>query len=601
MTQPGRRQLVGSSPIKLKNKNLIKWAIDRAALFVALSVICFAGLTGCASAAANSPNAAAKKAWSNDQYVSPEGDAGTQANAARILNSPDKVCDRVMQVGSACAQVHENPTVNSPVIGTLAANDAVRVVAEGQFCRKTGTSDMDEFAASGDTTPTWVKITSGKVSGWVPARSLFDPEKLALSSMSVADMRDASGSAGKGFSEKAKSNYTVMKGAAGTPVLKDANYPAADKIIATCSTPLPYATLSKDAFTATPTVTSAVNLGTPLSTLDPALAAKASAATAKAVQPPIISAQLEQAAGMMSMIGVKVDKDTQDKAKLAAAVADLLLEMTKESPLTPVEERILGYECLAHCIGKDTVLPPTNPISIYVNWMGTKIAANSSMPYPSIGYTFVVVQDDKTINAMAMPGGPIIITTGMLKFLESESELATILGHEIAHVEERHGMKAAEYASSRHLAKVLRFVKNSSLVDKSIADALAPVVKDLPESVRYQAVSMCQKQIASMFEQDYLKAMTATVENIRNGSSPINECAADLRGMSLARAAGWNPVALQPVLARLKATKGNYGRALSYELRADQAKEVVIFLPPLGAESTEVLTRWKKLESFLSN
>ena len=571
----------------------------RGAVTFVVALMSFTGIVGCASA--EKTTADTKKAWSTDQYVPAEGATGTQANSARILNSPDKVCDRVMQVGSMSACVHKDANVSSPIVGTLVAGDAVRVVAEGQFCRKTGTSSMDEFDSSSDTTPTWVKITSGKVSGWVPARSLFDPEKLAVSSMSVADMRDASGSAGKGFSEKAKINYTVMKGAAGTPVLKDANYPAADKIIATCSTPLPYATLSKDAFTATPTVTSAVNLGTPLSTLDPALAAKASAATAKAVQPPIISAQLEQTAGMMSMIGVKVDKDTQDKAKLAAAVADLLLEMTKESPLTPVEERILGYECLAHCIGKDTVLPPTNPISIYVNWMGTKIAANSSMPYPSIGYTFVVVKDDKTINAMAMPGGPIIITTGMLKFLESESELATILGHEIAHVEERHGMQTAEYASSRHLAKVLRFVKNSSLVDKSIADALAPVVKDLPESVRYQAVSMCQKQIALMFEQDYLQAMTATVENIRNGSSPINECAADLRGMSLARAAGWNPVALQPVLARLKATKGNYGRALSYELRADQAKEVVIFLPPLGAESTEVLTRWKKLESFLSN
>ena len=586
MTQSGRRQLVGNSPIKLKNKNLIKWAIDRAALFVALSVICFAGLTGCASAAANSPNAAAKKAWSNDQYVSPEGDAGTQANAARILNSPDKVCDRVMQVGSACAQVHENPTVNSPVIGTLAANDAVRVVAEGRFYRKTSTSKMDEFAQSGATTPTWVKIKIGNVSGWVPARSLIDPITLARS------LCESSVPAGETPFKKSRNSDRTLKGA---------NYVAADKIIATCSTPLPYATLSTDAFTATPAVTSAVNLGTPLSTLDPALAAQASRATTQEMNPPTNSAKAEEAAGMMSMMGVKVDKDTQDKAKLAAAVADLFLEMTKESPLTPVEERILGYECLAHCIGTDTVLPPTNPISIYVNWMGTKIAANSSMPYPSIGYTFVVVQDDKTINAMAMPGGPIIITTGMLKFLESESELATILGHEIAHVEERHGMQTAEYASSRHLAKVLRFVKNSSLVDKSIADALAPVVKDLPESVRYQAVSMCQKQIALMFEQDYLQAMTATVENIRNGSSPINECAADLRGMSLARAAGWNPVALQPVLARLKATKGNYGRALSYELRADQAKEVVIFLPPLGAESTEVLTRWKKLESFLSN
>ncbi|MEN9669559.1 MAG: putative tartrate transporter, partial [Planctomycetota bacterium] len=307
--------------------------------------------------------------------------------------------------------------------------------------------------------------------------------------------------------------------------------------------------------------------------------------------------------GMMSMIGVKVDKDTQDKAKLAAAVADLLLEMTKESPLTPVEERILGYECLAHCIGKDTVLPPTNPISIYVNWMGTKIAANSSMPYPSIGYTFVVVQDDNTINAMAMPGGPIIITTGMLKFLESESELATILGHEIAHVEERHGMKAAENAGAKKLVKLLDFaqMQASGKLDKFLNDALASAAKDVPEAIRKEAVKQLTKQGNDALEALYAKLILAISESISKGSSQAGECAADLRGMSLARAAGWNPVALQPVLARLKATKGIYGGALSYELRADQAKEVVIFLPPLGAESTEVLTRWKKLESFLSN
>ena len=42
------------------------------------------------------------------------------------------------------------------------------------------------------------------------------------------------------------------------------------------------------------------------------------------------------------------------------------------------------------------------------------------------------------INAFALPGGQVFISTGMLKFLRSESELASILGHEIAHVDQRH-------------------------------------------------------------------------------------------------------------------------------------------------------------------
>jgi predicted Zn-dependent protease len=304
---------------------------------------------------------------------------------------------------------------------------------------------------------------------------------------------------------------------------------------------------------------------------------------------------------MMSMMGVKVDKDTQDKAKLAAAVADLFLEMTKDSPLTPVEERILGYECLAHCIGKDTVLPPTNPISIYVNWMGTKIAANSSMPYPSIGYTFVVVQDDNTINAMAMPGGPIIITTGMLKFLESESELATILGHEIAHVEERHGMKAAENAGAKKLAKLLDFaqMQASGKSDKFLNDALASALKDLPEAIRKEAVSQVKKLLNEALEKVYAEVMLKTSESISKGSSQAGECAADLRGMSLARAAGWNPVALDSVLARLKATKGDYGGASYCDLRAQQATEVGTLLPPSTADAPAVAANWKTLDGDL--
>ncbi len=54
-----------------------------------------------------------------------------------------------------------------------------------------------------------------------------------------------------------------------------------------------------------------------------------------------------------------------------------------------------------------------------------------------IQYEFHVVEAS-WINAFAMPGGQIFISTGMLKFLKSEAELAGILGHEISHVDQRH-------------------------------------------------------------------------------------------------------------------------------------------------------------------
>ena len=61
-----------------------------------------------------------------------------------------------------------------------------------------------------------------------------------------------------------------------------------------------------------------------------------------------------------------------------------------------------------------------------------------------IQYKFHVVNSGN-INAFAMPGGYIFITTGMLDFLQSEAELAAILGHEIAHVDLRHCIERFQY------------------------------------------------------------------------------------------------------------------------------------------------------------
>jgi predicted Zn-dependent protease len=62
----------------------------------------------------------------------------------------------------------------------------------------------------------------------------------------------------------------------------------------------------------------------------------------------------------------------------------------------------------------------------------------------AIRYRFYVV-DSAMINAFALPGGGIYITTGMLKFLESEAELAAILGHEISHLDLRHCIERLQY------------------------------------------------------------------------------------------------------------------------------------------------------------
>jgi predicted Zn-dependent protease len=74
-------------------------------------------------------------------------------------------------------------------------------------------------------------------------------------------------------------------------------------------------------------------------------------------------------------------------------------------------------------------------VAAYVDSVGQALARVSHLP--SIKWTFTVL-DDPVVNAFAMPGGYIYITRGILAHLESEAQLAGVLGHEIGHVTARH-------------------------------------------------------------------------------------------------------------------------------------------------------------------
>src|SRR5689334_2652754 len=76
----------------------------------------------------------------------------------------------------------------------------------------------------------------------------------------------------------------------------------------------------------------------------------------------------------------------------------------------------------------------------YVNEVGQKLAAVSDRKLP---YEFVVL-NNSVPNAWALPGGKIAVNRGLLTELQSEAELAAVLGHEIVHAAARHGAKAQE-------------------------------------------------------------------------------------------------------------------------------------------------------------
>ncbi len=90
--------------------------------------------------------------------------------------------------------------------------------------------------------------------------------------------------------------------------------------------------------------------------------------------------------------------------------------------------------------GGDYVIDPD--LSAYISDVGKKLAAVSDRP--DLPYEFVLI-NDSVPNAWAMPGGKIAFNRGLLYELNSEAELAAVMGHEIVHAAARHGAKNMEH------------------------------------------------------------------------------------------------------------------------------------------------------------
>jgi beta-barrel assembly-enhancing protease len=115
--------------------------------------------------------------------------------------------------------------------------------------------------------------------------------------------------------------------------------------------------------------------------------------------------------------------------------------------LTDDEEIALGEQLTAGFLGASP-LHQDAALQRYVNRVGKWLALHSDRP--DLPWTFAVIDTD-TINAFAMPGGDVIVSSGLVKRLSSESELAGVLSHEIAHVVKKHQVQAIQSAAKGDL------------------------------------------------------------------------------------------------------------------------------------------------------
>ena len=104
------------------------------------------------------------------------------------------------------------------------------------------------------------------------------------------------------------------------------------------------------------------------------------------------------------------------------------------------EELQAGQQSAAQVAKQLPVLPDSDPVTIYVQRLGQQLAAHA--PGEKWPYTFHVV-NQKEINAFALPGGPVFVNVGTIQAADNEAELAGVMAHEISHVVQRHGTRAA--------------------------------------------------------------------------------------------------------------------------------------------------------------
>ena len=101
----------------------------------------------------------------------------------------------------------------------------------------------------------------------------------------------------------------------------------------------------------------------------------------------------------------------------------------------PEAEAELGRQAFRQIMSQ-TPVAQDRRLHAYVTRIGESIVQASASPYPD--WQFVVFEGDQA-NAFALPGGRVGVFTGMLEVAANEDQLATVLGHEIGHVNARHG------------------------------------------------------------------------------------------------------------------------------------------------------------------
>lgn len=158
----------------------------------------------------------------------------------------------------------------------------------------------------------------------------------------------------------------------------------------------------------------------------------------------------------------------------------------------------------------------------------------------------VVVFDDGSANAFALPGGKIGVHTGLLKVAKNQAQLATVMGHEVAHVLSRHGSERVSQSMGLNVAM----------------QATEAITKQKMENSSNQKMLMSALGIGAQF-------------GVLLPFSRTHESEADLFGLDLMARAGFDPKQSVDLWKNMAAASGGQRQPEFMSTHPDPAKRII--------------------------
>ena len=252
---------------------------------------------------------------------------------------------------------------------------------------------------------------------------------------------------------------------------------------------------------------------------------------------------------MSTLTGGRVNNN-MDLGKVAKGVKQL---RKGAEEISESEEYFIGRAVAANILSK--YKPLNDPgLNGYAQKVLQTVALASDRPSIYKGWHVQILQSPE-VNAFAAPGGFVFVTTGMLKLVKSEDELACVLAHEVAHVAKKHGLKTIQ--TSR------------------LTSAFTILGTEAVKSYSSEQVS----QLTTAFEGSIDDVVGKLVVN---GYSRDKEYEADKFGAQYAKAANYDPSALKAFLARVEKASAAGGIFKTHPAAAKRAEELGSVSPAAG-------------------